>query len=721
MARMSTPVMIALCAAVLMTATAAVAAGGAELACPRVAAPPVLDGALDDWPALPMVYLNQDSDWRPTSQHFAVWGGAEDVSAGVWVSWDAQACHLAVQVRDDSLIRVRSVAEIDHGDSIVLSFVSEDQEAVNEFVVAPLQRGYPVYRARPAARAGEVRTITVGIASSQEDSGGSRRVYEVTIPWSELAPLKPTLGEKFTLTVSVCDDDGKGMEGCVERRLPLVLRESGFTVRPPEPAPVQPTTLPPAFPAPDDARFDERCFVLKGQGRLLYGAEIAYDSLSPSRWPAVLAELKAAGMNLVGITVPWSRHQPQPGEADLSALNEFLSLCDREGLWVQVALGPYAGEKCSGGGVPGWVLALASPAARTAAVEAWLKEVAAVLRAHDISQGGSVAMVMVRPLPSNPAAEAADLTRLAQMLRAEGVSAPILTANIPAARDNTAQSMANILDTLSCYSVSTNADLLAEIGALGREENGPAVVSGISGRYGDDASAMRSAGRLKAALAAGAKAVIVSDFAPGVTPEDDLLGAEPAAGVLLPSGARTAALDELRLVGALIRHIGPALAAADEADDAVTCDDPGVRAAARLSEKGGALFLVDAEGETAHHVRCSFTNPQTGEQMAIPEAGAIALPAGAVKALPLNVPVGRGVLRYATSELLGLAKVGERTVLVVYGEADTAGEISLSWPGPPLVVGDLVVRNGTRRRRSWSSTTSTAKGIGASWLTTWRS
>ncbi len=231
LARLTTALWAALA---LATATTAMAAAGGKLACPHVAAPPVLDGALDDWPALPMVYFDQASDWRPASQQFATWGGADDISAGVWVSWDAQAFHLAVRVRDDHLIRVRSVAEIDHGDSLVLSFVTADGKTVNEFVVAPLQKGYPVYRARPSAQAGEARTVTVGIASSQVESGGSRRIYEVTIPWSELTPLKAALGEQFALTVSVCDDDGEGMEGCMERRLPLVLRKSGFTVRPPK-------------------------------------------------------------------------------------------------------------------------------------------------------------------------------------------------------------------------------------------------------------------------------------------------------------------------------------------------------------------------------------------------------------------------------------------------------------------------------------------------------
>ncbi len=675
----------------LLLATTAACAGTAtpELSCPRMSPPPTLDGRVSDWPALPQVALASKEDWHPAAEAFAEYGGPDDLAAELWAAWDAEACYLAVQVRDNVLVRVRSIAEIDRGDSIVLSFVSADGKEVNEFVVAPLKSGYPVYRSKPPARAGEVRAITVGIGSSGEKGGVQRLVYEVAIPWSELAPLRGRAGERFALVVSVCDADEAGLKGCLERRLPVVLSESGIPVRPPE-APAGPPSLAPVFLAPEAARFDGECFVLRGHDVMLWGGQVDYAYLPPASWPVVISELKSAGMNLVGVAVPWSYHQPRPGPADLSTLDQFLSLCGREGLRVQLAIGPYLGEQCEAGGIPGWALALESPDSRWAATETWLGDLLPVVKAHQITAGGPVASVVVRP--SFPQGS---VTRLTSLLLKSGIQVPVLTANLPAARDNTKQSMANLLDTVSFYSPPSPDEILAALESLRKSENGPPVVASMVGEYGDDSAARGSADRVKLALAAGAKSVLIGDFAPGVPPwQQAASGTEAASGVIQASGASTAGAEELRLVGAFLRQFGPALARATEAVQAAQCDDQAVRLVSRVSDGAGFLFLMDGQEATAHHLRVAFTDPTTGEQMAIPEAGAITLPAGDAKALVMGVPVGRGVLRYCTSEVLGIGKVGERTVLLVYGDPDSPGEISLRWPGPPLVTGEVA-------RQSW--------------------
>ena len=681
---------VILFATLFLAATAAYAgAGTPELGCPRVNPPPVLDGRLSDWPALPQVVLASKEDWHPTAQEFAEYGGPDDLAAEFWAAWDADACYLALQVRDDVLVRARSIAEIDRGDSVVLSFISADGKQTNEFVVASLKSGYPVYRSKPAARAGEVRAITVGIGPPGEKGEVHRLAYEVAIPWSEIAPLQGRAGERFTLVVSVCDDDGAGLKGCLEGRLPVLLSEGGILVRPPETPPATPS-LAPVFLAPEAARFDGQGFLLRGQEVMLWGGQVDYAYLPPTSWTAVIGELKSAGMNLVGVAVPWSYHQPRPGPADLTTVDQFLSLCGREGVWVQLTIGPYAGEQWEAGGIPGWELALESPESRWAATETWLGDLLPVVKAQQITAGGPVASVVVRPSSAQDS-----VTRLTSLLLKSGIQVPVLTANLPAARDNTKQSMANLLDTVSFYSPPAPDEILAALGALRKDENGPPVVSGMVGEYGDDNAARGSADRVKLALAAGAKSVLVADFALGLTPREPAVsGPEVTSGVIEVSGAGTAGAEELRLVGAFLRQFGPALARATEAVQAAQCDDQAVRVVARVSDRAGFLFLTVEQGATAHHVRVAFTDPSTGEQMAIPDAGAVTLPAGAVKALITGVPLGRGILRYSTSEVLGIGKVGERTVLVVYGDPDTPGEISLRWPGPPLVTGEVA-------RQSW--------------------
>jgi hypothetical protein len=689
---------------------AATVADSTTIVCPQVTFPPTLEGRLDDWPALPQAVLATAEDWRPAAPQYAEYGGPDDVSGEVWLAWDSSALYLGLQVRDNALVRPRSIASIDHGDSVVLSFggaqsasrPAGEPQVVNEFVVALLRSGYPVFRAKPADRAGELRSVSVGIDAPEEGGGVRRVVYELGIPWSELAPLRPASGVRFTLNVSLCDDDGAGLEGCQERALPVLLSAVGEVVRPsPGEGPRVPA-LQPVFPAPEVARFDRNCFVIRGQDALLLGGEVEYASIPSADWPARVTALKATGMNLVAVTVPWSHHQPTSQAADLSALRDFLSLCAREGLLVQLNAGPYAGEQWAGGGVPDWVLDLPSAEQKNAAIESWCGNVFAVAKEQQLNSGGPVAVIVIRPLPDRRGrVDAASLERLLALASQSGISVPLVTANAPAARNNSRQTLANLLDTLAFYSAPSPDELAAGLRGLARIENGPACVTTLSGNYSGAAAARRSSDLVKLALASGASGVVLGDFAPGLratTPVSP--DGEAAVGVVDASGARTAGYDEVRLIGTFLSQAGASLARAPLQDGAVEVDQPEVAASLRSGGSSRFLFVWDKGGTVSHSVRLTVSDPLTGARSLVPEAGAIALPPGGVKMLAANLPVGRGLLRYSTSEVLGVYPAGERTLLVVYGDTDTAGEVALQWPGPPLVTGDV-----TRQR--WDADTRT--------------
>jgi hypothetical protein len=705
-------------------------ASGALVVCPRLSSPPTLEGRLDDWPVLPQVVLASAEDWRPAAPQFSEYGGPDDVSGELWLGWDSSALYLALQVRDNLLVRARSIADIDQGDSVVLSFAGGEPQTMNEFVVALLKSGYPAFRAKPADRRGELRTISVGIDASQEEAGVRRIVYEIGIPWSELAPLRPSSGARFTLTISLCDDDGAGMKGCLERALAVALSAAGEPVRPsPAEVPTVPA-LPPAFSAPEMARFDRNCFVFGGQDKLLFGGEMEYSRIPSADWPQRVAALKAAGLNLVGVTVPWSYHQPTSRGADLTVLRDFLSLCARDGLLVQLSVGPYAGERWEGGGVPEWVFGLPSDGQRSSAIESWYESLLALVKEQQVTVGGPVAVVLIRPLPDrNGRVDAASLERLLAVASRSGITVPVLTANAPAARNNSRQVLANLLDTLAFYSPPTSEDVIVGLRALAREENGPPVISALAGSYTSPQAARRSADLVKLALAGGATDIVLDPFASGINPSAPLApdtevglgpalsavaGAPPASrarageGAVDAAGTYTAGYDEMRLVGAFLSQFGPRLARAALQEGAAKTDDPEAAAAVRTGSPalsgvegaGSFWFIWDTRGTSNHSLRLTVTDPTTGTPTLVPEAGAITLPPGGAKMLVADLPIGRGLLRYSTSEVLGTYQVGERVVLVVYGDPDTPGEIALQWPGPPLVTGQL-----TRQR--WDPDTRT--------------
>ena len=113
----------------------------------------------------------------------------------------------------------------------------------------------------------------------------------------------------------------------------------------------------------------------------------------------------------------------------------------------------------------------------------------------------------------------------------------------------------------------------------------------------------------------------------------------------------------------------------------------------RLTDKTGFIFLWNESDKARRQVRLTYNEPGTTAVIDIPASGAIELPAGAAKILPLDLPLGRGVLHYSTSEVAGVHQLGDRLLLIVYGDPDTPGEISLQWPGRPLVLGDVVSKD----------------------------
>jgi|GEM_PF-2940011 len=673
-----------------------------ELICPRVPAAPILDGRLDDWQPLPGAAVNTQEAWQNAAAAFAEYGGPQDLSAEIRIAWDNSALYLALDIRDDVLVRVRSASDIGtRGDSVVISLADAGGADPNQFAIVLLRTASLVWRAQPSARAGEIRTINRAVLASPLEAG-TQLTYELAVPWSELTPMRPLPGTEFTLTISVCDDDGAGLEGCLESPISVTLSTGGVTSIIPPVQPPPPTALPPTFSSPDVARFDRRCFTLHDRDAFLFAGEVDYARLPRGDWPARLALLKAAGLNTVSVVAPWPYHQPSSGRIDLARLRDFLDLCARSGLWVQLNIGPYAGQSREAGGVPGWVLALASEQEERNAVQSWYRAVLPLVAEYQLTAGGPVVALISRPLPNAAGAvEAQALNDALAVLQSAPVEVPLLTANLPAARDNAERPLANLLDTLSFYQPPTIPEMLQALQALAAAENGPLVISAASLDGSSDQAARRSATSLRAALAQGVTSITLSDFAPALDAAACRAPQQPPDNAIVDlAGVPSAAYTEARLLGRFLAHFGPRLARATPIRALTSSDDPDVQVATRLTADVGFIFLWDEQGRAAHHVRLTYTDPDTQTAITIPEAGSIALPPGGAKILVTGLPLDHGLLRYTTSEIAGLHRLGNRTLLLLYGDPDTAGEIALQWPGPPLVVGDVL-------RQRWDSETST--------------
>lgn len=177
-----------------------------------VAAPPLVDGLLDDWQA-PLI------DALPLLVDHVVfgldaWQSVADLSATAWGAYDTRALYLAVAVRDDHLSGPSAGARLYLGDSVELQLDSDLPGDADRHVfdaddwhvglspgaLTPGGTAPEAWIWRPQPRAGALRLPL----AAQARPGGY--ALELALPWSELG-LVPAAGLALGLTISVSDDD----------------------------------------------------------------------------------------------------------------------------------------------------------------------------------------------------------------------------------------------------------------------------------------------------------------------------------------------------------------------------------------------------------------------------------------------------------------------------------------------------------------------------------
>jgi beta-galactosidase len=122
----------------------------------------------------------------------------------------------------------------------------------------------------------------------------------------------------------------------------------------------------------------------------------------------------------------------------------------------------------------------------------------------------------------------------------------------------------------------------------------------------------------------------------------------------------------------------------------------------------GFLFVLNATGWPAKS-RIHYMDPETGAMAELPRIlEAVEMPRRGGLVLPLNLPVQGtdATIRYASSEIVEANGDESQVNLVVWGPADTSGEVSirLGWKPRAVAIDGKAV---TSRNRSWDPTTRT--------------
>ncbi|WP_100010002.1 beta-galactosidase [Lentibacillus sediminis] len=156
---------------------------------------------------------------------------------------------------------------------------------------------------------------------------------------------------------------------------------------------------------------------INGEETLLFGAELHYFRVPASEWKNRIHQVKEAGINMISTYVPWTYHEYQEGQIDLTGetrgerdLQTFLELVSEAGLYCLVRPGPYVMAEVIDHGVPPWFLENYPEAmARTKQGEAhparvvsylhpvflekaanWYHHVCKIIAPHQIQHGGPV-------------------------------------------------------------------------------------------------------------------------------------------------------------------------------------------------------------------------------------------------------------------------------------------------------------------------------------------
>lgn len=185
----------------------------------QCAAPPVIDGELDEWTdgePVPLLGPGQ------TVVHDRAWkAGAANLRGVVKLAWDERNLYLAAWIDDDVLAAPATGEQTPESDSLVLALHPGNRTAGEDgrayaFSISPAEPGGGSGRHtlfRPQARCGGLSSGQLAKDSSVFELAirrqGTLTRYEARLPWSELGTAG-RLGAKLGCSLQLNDNDGGG-------------------------------------------------------------------------------------------------------------------------------------------------------------------------------------------------------------------------------------------------------------------------------------------------------------------------------------------------------------------------------------------------------------------------------------------------------------------------------------------------------------------------------
>ncbi len=187
---------------------------------PRVRESVTLDGKLDEagWKSIAPRRVDAIEHFYAfkKQENQADWKGPEDLSADIKWMWDDQYLYVGVVVTDDVAGPVKP--EYDPWQQDGLQFLvdpmrtSASKVGKYDYALGENNGAHRVKCYLAADGSVQLGEVTTWKVSTHRHGAGGNITYEIAIPWSTLAPFKPSAGANLGLTLIINEDDGHGRD-----------------------------------------------------------------------------------------------------------------------------------------------------------------------------------------------------------------------------------------------------------------------------------------------------------------------------------------------------------------------------------------------------------------------------------------------------------------------------------------------------------------------------
>ncbi len=437
-----------------------------------------------------------------------------------------------------------------------------------------------------------------------------------------------------------------------------------------------------------------RSMNVSGRATFIFGGEFHYFRIPHSLWTERLKKARAAFINCIGFYIPWNLHEQEKGTwnfDDDKNIREWIKLIKDHGLKIFARPGPYICSEWDMGGLPSWLIG-ETDSVRTidpkymAAVRMWFREVNAILSDFVPEKDGNLILYQIEN--EFIWGELQYFLQMAEWVRCDGITVPIITNLNPSVRKNTP-----IADSLDLYPGPWNIhkpeiaidDLLCEqpekLAACVEFQMGfAAEVGGTLPTMTGSISESWVEVHLKNSIARGLNFINFYMFCGGTTwgyhtGRCDISSYDYESAIR-EWGELDGKYFMIRRIGSFLHSFGYSLVKTLPSEN-IPVDAP--RGVSVLQRRGKDCLFVFPRNLTGTSREISFTVdvPDEGE-LTVPSNSLMRLSPRSIKMLPFNVPLSETMhLVYCTSEIFGLYRLEDEIILVVYGKPGETGEIMI--------------------------------------------